>query len=379
MSMILIYYICTVNGIILSDMCKAFVSIVLFCAVITSCVDQDFDLSKIKKDSVELTREVTVEVNETTDSTIGSLLGLDESVVTTDTEGNLIVPVENSKHVQTTVSKEDIESGAKMTIEGNFCLKLSDVPDIIRRSTNSAAPFFIVVDNPTGNDVDMFGEISNADGKTWFGPVVLRPGVNRIDMRNCAEAVPYLKNISKDVTVSSFSICGNTATKLAVAASAATQVEYTFDLSAYVPLQLDPGFETQVSISLDELNVADVKDYLSDNQLDATSFTINATIVSEVPLAIAATLECSYKDGSKGTVTISPEVAAGTLGQPATSEIVLKSNLPSGLADVDSAVVIIKGRVPSEKFTDPVSLNEKQSFRITLNDIEVTIGANYEL
>lgn len=351
----------------------------LFCTVLTSCVDQNYDLSKIKKDSIDLTREVAIEVNETTNSDIGSLLGLDDTVLSSDEDGNLIVPIENNEHHQTTVSKEEIESGIRMTIEGCFCLKASDVPEIIRRSTNSAAPFCIVVENPSDTDVDLYGEISNVDGISGFGPLNLRPGTNKIDMRNCPEVVPYLMNISKDATVSSFSVRGKSATKASASTNSDSRDEYVFDLSAYVPLMLDPGFETQFSISLDDLNITDVKEYLSDNQLDASSFTVNATIISEIPIAVDAILECTYKDGRKGTVTISQEIAAGTLGQPATSEIVLKSNLPSGLADVEDAVVIIKGRVPSEKFTEPVSLNQKQSFLITLNDIQVTIGASYEL
>lgn len=355
-----------------------FACIALLCALLISCVDHEYDLSRIKKGSIQLTREVTIEVNETTNSSISSIFGLDDTVLYAEDDGNLIIPIENNIHHKTAVSNEEIVSGIRMSLEGRFCLKASAVPDIIKNSTNSAAPFFIVVDNPSGCDVDLFGEISNADGKSEFGPVALRPGINRIDMRNYTEAFPYLRNISKDVVVSSFSICGKTSTKASYFSESDTNNEYFFDLSAYVPLTLDPGFETQDSISLDELNITDITEYLSDNQLDASSFTINATIVSEVPIAIDATLECTYKDGNKGTVTVSPEIAAGTLKQPATSEVVITSNLPSGLADVDNAVVIIKGRVPSDKFKEPVSLNEKQSFQITLNDIEVTIGANYE-
>lgn len=353
-----------------------FLFAVALCAILTSCIDQNYDLSKIRKDSIDLTREVKVEVNQTTNSPVGSLLGFADGDLKTDADGNYVIGVENGKHLQTTVSNDELKSGMKMIIEGEFCLKETDVPQIMKNSAGYAVPFYIVVENPSQETVDFFGKISRGDRSSDFGPVQLAPGINNIDLRTCPEAVTFLKSIDNDVTVNTLSVCGKNATK---SLAASETIEYTFDVTATLPLSLEPGFEYETTVTLDDLNVTDIKKYLSDNQMDAKDFTVNGSVVSQVPMAVTAVLECIYNDGTPGTVTLNPEVAAGTVESPATTDITIKSDLSAGLSDVKEAVVRIHGRVPAEKFSDPVTLNANQNFQITLKDIDVKLGVNYEL
>lgn len=341
----------------------------------TACVDESYDLSQVDK-TITIIPGLTIPLNNE-----GSPTNLYESFfkntkpdIKGDDEGVMTIGSRhNQNRVWIDIPKENIGVMKEITMPWNISIECASLlADIIPGAViNLDASPVCEVTNPLKHALQLSGKAKCGSRIVPFGPLEVPAGTNkiRIEDKSIAE---FLHPVKENITLTDLVLSGVLATDSEPATKA--EASYTFDITAYIPMEFNEGEEINVAVPLDDISEGELKQFADENEISFKSFILNVDVTNNAPFEITATASAT-SGGNKASASISPAVAAGSVASPAITRTAVTSDLPEGVTDLSDIYVYIKAKATAS----PSVLKEEHTLTFKAIDIVFNKGIQLEL
>lgn len=344
-------------------------AVLLSSALISSCVDEAYDLDKLDME-MTLVPGISIPVDETL-QTIGAdgLFNVEGSGITADSNGDYTINMDKVSQT-VSVSAGDMMDGSVQ--DGiRILLPVTGVPEFLKSCKSQyklhEPKLVFAIDNPLDNEVEMFAT-AKANGVSVPFSVTVPAGVRNHSVSvTDSEMGRLFCPVPEQIALEDVRFNSKAVTK-----AADGNLTYSFNIvaNADVTLAFEPGSEFEFECEIDLRDLGFTKDMI---HINVSKFDVDASICSSVPMTFTAS---ATANGGQTSLVMDTPVEAGSIASPRNSNVILKAETSVAVNDFRPVTVRVKARNDSN---ETVVLNKGQGVSVSIARFTAVSGVTFTL
>lgn len=348
----------------------------LLASVFTSCINEDYDLTKINTEMTVLP-ELSVPVSKEIEGLgANTLMNLSGSSVKADSEGNFSISSAKSSMANMTLSAESLSNG--VTVNDTLHIAFNGVPSFLQSEdcafSLSNPQIRFSATNPSTSDLVIkarataYGEAivltrSEATRSAEITAVIPAGAYNTTVFAESASIEGLFSPIPEYITIDEIEIISSEEVS-------AENVKLSLQGSANVPLCFEAGSSVTVDYTIDTKSLGID---LSGKNISTGDFKAACSVISTFPLDFDVEVSVA---GPATSVSLDKVIGGGSIDCPATTDLNANFSCEGNITDINKVTLHITA---TNKSGENVTLNDSMALSIAISELLLTDGITVSL